>query len=159
MKKFNLRLNLKKCTFAVKTEKFLGFMMTERGIEPNSEKVRAITEMQPPRSVKDVKKLTGRLATLSCFLSKLDEKSLSFFQILKKAKAFTWTDEYQRAFEDLKEYLASSTMLSKPEKDEVLYIYLAVADRVINLVLIREDDKKAQRPIYYVSKALTRAEL
>lgn len=65
MKKFNLRLNSKKCMFVVKMGKFLRFMMSKRGIEPNSEKVKAITEMKSPCSMKDVQKLIGRLATLS----------------------------------------------------------------------------------------------
>lgn len=140
MREFNLRLNPKKCTFAVKTGKFLGFMMSERGIEPNPDKVRAITDMQPPRSVKEVQKLTGRLAALSRFLSKSAERSLPFFQVLKKVGAFSWTAECQRAFEDLKEYLASPPVLSKPERGEVLFVYLAVADGAISSVLVREDD-------------------
>ncbi|VFQ68756.1 unnamed protein product [Cuscuta campestris] len=68
---YNLRLNPKKCVFAVRTGKFLGFMVTKRGIEPNPEKIWAITEMQAPTSVRDVQKLTGRLAALSRFLSRL----------------------------------------------------------------------------------------
>lgn len=88
MERFNIRLNPKKCTLAVK---FLGFMMTRSGIEPNPEKVKAITEIKPLCLIKDVQKLTGRLAALNRFLSKYAKKSLSFFHILKKVKAFEWT--------------------------------------------------------------------
>lgn len=116
-------------------------------------------DIQKPHLVKDVHKLIERLATLSRFLSKLAEKSLPFFQILKKVDAFEWTEECQMEFKDLKAYLSSSPILSKPEKGEVLYIYLVVADREINLVLLREDELKVQQPIYYVSKALPRSEL
>ncbi|XP_031096938.1 uncharacterized protein LOC116001189 [Ipomoea triloba] len=159
METFNLRLNPSKCAFAVQTGKFLGFMMTGRGIEPNPEKVRAIMEMQPPRSVKDVQRLTGRLAALSRFLSKSAEKSIPFFQILKKSNGFEWTPACQSAFDDLKAYLSSSPVLSKPEKDETLSIYLAVFDRAVSSVLVREETKGVHKPIYYVSKALQGPEL
>jgi len=86
MKCFNLRLNPKKCTFAVHGGKFLGYMVSKRGIEPNPDKVKAILEMEPPRSLREVQRLNGRLAALSRFLSKSAEKSLPFFSILKKNK-------------------------------------------------------------------------
>ncbi|VFQ74727.1 unnamed protein product [Cuscuta campestris] len=156
MAKYNLRLNPKKCVFAVRTGKFLGFMMTKRGIEPNPEKIRAITEMQAPTSVRDVQKLTSRLAALSWFLSRSAERSLPFFKVLKKANAFAWDEECRRAFEELKEYLASDIVLSKPEPGETLYLYLGISPNAVTSVLIRDDG--AQKPIYYVSKALNGAE-
>ncbi|VFQ66010.1 unnamed protein product, partial [Cuscuta campestris] len=73
----NLRLNPKKCVFAVRTGKFLGFMVTKRGIEPNPEKIKAIVEMQPPTSVRDVQRLTGRLAALNRFLARTLLKDLT----------------------------------------------------------------------------------
>ncbi|VFQ79931.1 unnamed protein product [Cuscuta campestris] len=103
--KYNLRLNPKKCVFTVRTRKFLGFMATKRGIEPNQEKIRAITKMQAPTSVRDVQKLTGCLAALSWFLSRSAERSLPFFNVLKKANTFAWDEDCQKAFEELKEYL------------------------------------------------------
>lgn len=159
MKVFNLHLNPSKCTFAIKTGKFLGFMMTGWGIEPNPGKVREIVEMQPPRSVKDVQRLTRRLVALSRFLSKLAEKSLPFFQVLKKANTFEWTTEYQKAFEDLKAYLSSAPVLSKLEKDEQLFVYMAVTDRAVRSVLLREEEKGTQKPVHYMSKALQGPEL
>ncbi|VFQ64914.1 unnamed protein product [Cuscuta campestris] len=156
MARYNLRLNPKKCIFAVRTGKFLGFMVTKRGIEPNPEKIRAITEMQAPTSVRDVQKLTGRLAALSRFLSRSAERSLPFFKVLKKANTFAWDEECRRAFKELKEYLASDIVLSKPEPGETLYLYLGISPNAVSSVLIRDDG--AQKPIYYVSKALNGAE-
>ncbi|VFQ77910.1 unnamed protein product [Cuscuta campestris] len=182
MARYNLRLNPKKCVFAVCTGKFLGFMVTKRGIEPNPEKIRAITEMQAPTSVRDVQKLTGRLAALSRFLSRSAERSLPFFKVLKKANTFAWDEECQRAFEELKEYLVSDIVLSKPQPGETLTfprkklvfwatplftpplevceasnnLYLGISPNAVSSVLIRDDG--AQKPIYYVSKALNGAE-
>ncbi|VFQ66040.1 unnamed protein product [Cuscuta campestris] len=156
MARYNLRLNPKKCVFAVRTGKFLGFMVTKRGIEPNPEKIRAITEMQAPTSVRDVQKLTCRLAALSRFLSRSVERSLPFFKVLKKANTFAWDEECQRAFEELKEYLASDIVLSKPEPGKTLYLYLGISPNAVSSVLIRDDG--AHKPIYYVSKAPNGAE-
>ncbi|VFQ79929.1 unnamed protein product [Cuscuta campestris] len=154
--KYNLRLNPKKCVFTVRTRKFLGFMATKRGIEPNPEKIRAITEMQAPTSVRDVQKLTGCLAALSWFLSRSAERSLPFFNVLKKANTFAWDEDCQKAFEELKEYLVSDIVLSKPEQGETLYLYLGISPNAVSSILIRDDG--AQKPIYYVSKALNGAE-
>ncbi|VFQ91338.1 unnamed protein product [Cuscuta campestris] len=96
MARYNLRLNPKKCVFAVKTGKFLGFMVTKRGIEPNPEKIKAITEMRSPSSLKDVQRLTGRLAALSRFLSRSAERALPFFKVLKKANTFEWDRECEK---------------------------------------------------------------
>ncbi|XP_031090983.1 uncharacterized protein LOC115995980 [Ipomoea triloba] len=158
MRNFNLRLNPKKCTFAVNGGKFLGFMVTRNGIEPNPEKVKTILDMEPPRSIKEVQRLNGRLAALGRFLSKSAERSLPFFQILKKNKGFEWTPECQSAFNDLKKYLLSPPLLAKPEAGETLLLYLSISQGAISSVLVKEEGG-TQRPIYYVSKALHDAEL
>ncbi|XP_019181909.1 PREDICTED: uncharacterized protein LOC109177020 [Ipomoea nil] len=129
MRTYQLRLNPTKCTFAVQTGKFLGYMMTKRGIEPNPAKVKAILDMQPPTTVREVHQLTGRLAALSRFLSKLAERALPFFKVLRKVNGFTWDDECRSDFTNLKNYLMSPIVLSKPEPGEELDVYLGVSDR------------------------------
>ena len=86
-----MKLNPSKCVFGVTAEKFLGFMVSQRGIEVNPEKVRAIMELGPPRMVKKVQSLNGKIATLTRFVSKATDKCLPFFRILRKS--FEWTDE------------------------------------------------------------------
>ena len=75
LRSVNMRLNPKKCTFGVLSEKFLGYMVSERGIEANPEKIKAVQDMNPPTSVKNVQKLTGQIAALNRFLSKSAEKA------------------------------------------------------------------------------------
>ena len=91
LRSYNMKLNLSKCVFGVTTGKFLGFMVSQRGIEVNSEKVRAILELEPPRTVKAVQSLNGKVAVLNRFVSKATDKCLPFFRVLKKS--FEWTDE------------------------------------------------------------------
>ncbi|VFQ79603.1 unnamed protein product [Cuscuta campestris] len=138
--------------------KFLGHMVSWRGIEANPEKVRVIMEVEPPKTAKEVQWLRGRLAALIRFLSKLAEKAHPFFTVIKKRATFEWTQECQVAFEELKRYLASPPVLSKPEPGDVLTLYLEIVDCAISTVIVREENG-AQHPVYYVSMTLRDAEL
>ncbi|GKB30143.1 reverse transcriptase domain-containing protein, partial [Tanacetum coccineum] len=79
----NMKLNPKKCSFGVKEGLFLGQLITKQGIRANPSKVKAVTNLKPPRTLKEIQSLNGKLAALSHFLSKGAEKSLPFFKALK----------------------------------------------------------------------------
>ena len=81
---YNMKLNLIKCAFGVSLGNFLGFMVLQRGIEANPDKIQAILNMERPRNVKEVQSLTGRVAALNRFISKATNKCLPFFKVLKK---------------------------------------------------------------------------
>jgi hypothetical protein len=83
-----MKLNLKKCTFRVPSGKLLGYMVSHRGIDPNPEKVSSITKMKLPENHHDVQKLTGCMAALSKFISRLGVRELPFFKLLKKHDKF-----------------------------------------------------------------------
>ena len=93
LRQYNLRLNPKKCVFGVDRGKFLGFMLTQRGIEANPEKCNAIIEMRSPNNVKEVQCLISRLTAISRFLPKLAEQTQPIIQLLKKSARFSWNDE------------------------------------------------------------------
>ncbi|XP_050249037.1 uncharacterized protein LOC126696316 [Quercus robur] len=155
LRKHQMKLNPNKCVFGVASGKFLEFMVSQRGIEANPEKVQAIIDMAPPKTVKDVQKLTGRIAALNRFVSRATDKCLPFFKTLKQA--FAWTDECEAAFQELKRYLSSPPLLSPSKGGENLYLYLAVSASAVSAALIREEGKK-QLPVYYVSQAFQGAE-
>ena len=96
LRRYNMKLNSSKCAFGVSLGKFLGFMVSHRGIEANPDKIQVILNMEPPRNIKEVQSLTGRVAALNRFVSTTTDKCLPFFKVLKKA--FEWTDECQKAF-------------------------------------------------------------
>ena len=77
--------------FRVTVGKFLGFMVSQRGIEVNPEKIRAIMELEPSKTIKEVQNLNGKIAALNRFVSKATDKCLPFFRTLRKS--FKWTDE------------------------------------------------------------------
>ena len=86
-----MKLNPSKCAFGVTAGKFMGFMVSHRGIEVNPKKVRAIMELSPSKTVKEVQSLNGKIAALNRFVSRATDKCLPFFRTLKKS--FEWTDE------------------------------------------------------------------
>ena len=89
LRSYNMKLNLRKCTFRVTAGKFLRFMVSQRGIEANSDKIQAIMEMAPPRNVKEVQSLNEKIAALNRFVSRATDKCLPFFRMLKRS--FEWT--------------------------------------------------------------------
>ena len=153
-----LHLNASKCSFGVGSRKFLGYMVTHRGIEVNPDQIRAVNSLQPPQNPKDVQKLTGMIAALNRFISRSADKCRPFFLLLNKWKGFEWTEECALAFQQLKKYLSRPPIMSSLEADEVLFAYIAMAPHAISLVLIWMDNG-VQQPVYYVSKALQEVEL
>ena len=105
LKEYNMKLNPAKCAFEVSAGKFLGFIVNNRGIEANPDKIKAVLDMSSPSSIKEVQRLTGRIAALSRFVSRASDKCQPFFQILKKA--FQWDARCEEAFAALKTYLSS----------------------------------------------------
>ena len=155
LKQYQMKLNPAKCVFGVASGKFLGFMVSQRGIEANPNKVQAIIDMTSPKTVKEVQKLTGRITALNRFVSRATDKCLPFFKTLKQA--FAWIDECEAAFQDLKRYLSNPPLLSPSKQGENLYLYLVVSETAVSVALIREEDRK-QHPVYYVSQAFQGAE-
>ena len=127
LRKHKLRLNTSKCSFGVGSGKFFGYMITHRGIKVNPNQIKAIHDLHPPWNPKEVQRLTGMTAALNWFISRSAKRSRSFFQLLHKWKDFSWSEECDKAFEELKAYLAHPPILSRPEKEEVLYAYVAIA--------------------------------
>jgi hypothetical protein len=114
------KLNPDKCVFGVFAGKLLGFLVSHRGIEANPEKIRAIEAMRPPARIKDIQKLMGSLAALSRFISRLAERALPFFKLLRRSSPFSWTEEVERAFQELKQHLVSLPILVALEPGEPL---------------------------------------
>ena len=82
---YDVKLNPSKCVFGVASRKFLGFMVLQCGVEANPEKVRAIMEMAPPKNIKEMQSLNGRVAAHNRFVSRATDKCLSFFKVPSKA--------------------------------------------------------------------------
>ncbi|WVZ89810.1 hypothetical protein U9M48_036169 [Paspalum notatum var. saurae] len=107
LRKFWWKLNPTKCVFGVPTGQLLSFVISNREIKANPQKIKAILRMHPPRSQKDAQRLTGCMAALSRFISRLRECGMPFYMLLKKVDRFQWTAEAQEALDALKKFLTS----------------------------------------------------
>ena len=130
-RKINLKLNPEKCVFGVPSGKLLGFFVSQRGIEANPDKIKAIEQTEVPKRVKDVRRLASCVAALSRFISKSAERALPFFNGPVK-----WTQEVEAALQDLKRYLSSMPILVAPKPQEPLLLYLAATNQVVSAALV-----------------------
>ena len=158
LRKYKLHLNASKCSFGIGSGKFLGYMVTHRGIKVNLYQIKVINDLKPPQNAKDVQKLTGMIAALNRFISRSMNKCQPFYLLINKWKGFEWSEDCVMAFQQLKEYLSRPPIMFSLEADEVLYAYIVVALHTVSLVLIW-DDNGLQKPVYYVSKSLHEGEV
>ena len=133
-----MKLNPTKCTFGVPAGKLLGFLVSNRGIEANPAKISAIERVSLPTCLKDVQKFTGCLASLSRFVSRLGEKDLPLYHLMKKTDTFVWTPQADAAFHELKKMLSTSPILASPLDKEPMLLYIAATNRVISVVVVVE---------------------
>ena len=102
--------------------------------------------MEAPRRVKDVQRLNGCITALGCFISRLGERALPFFKLLKKSGPVEWNHEAEKALQSLKSYLASPPILVAPKEKEPLLLYIAATNQVISAVLVAERDASPKKP-------------
>src|SRR3954467_4042504 len=160
LRTYQIKLNPEKCVFGVPVDKLLGFLVSKRGIECNPEKIAAIERMDQPKNLKQVHKFTGCLASLSRFLSRLGEKAIPLYQLMKKSEKSSWTPQAAEAFRDLKRMLSTVLILAAPTEKEPMMLYIAATSRVISAVMVVERPEKdkaqpIQRPVYYISEVLS----
>jgi hypothetical protein len=160
LREYRWKLNPNKCVFGVPSGKLLGFIISHRGIKANPEKISAITSMRAPTCIKDVQKLTGCMAALNIFISKLGERGLPFFKLLKQQEKFVWTPEADQALAQLNDFLSKPPVLTAPRKKEQLLLYLAATTHVVSSAIVVEwqEDGHAypvQRLVYFINEVLS----
>src|SRR6266508_397714 len=115
--------------------------------------------MNSPTKLKDVQKLTGCMAALSRFVSRLEELAMPFYKVLKRQDKFQWMPEAQQAFDELKKFLTNPAVLVPPMPEEPLLLYIAATSHVVSIAITieRQEDshiQKVQRPVYFISEVL-----
>jgi hypothetical protein len=140
----NLKLNLENCVFGIHKGKVLGCLVSTKGIEANPDKIKALVEMQDPVSVKDVQKLTGRVAALNRFIPRAVERRLPFFQVFRSTKNFQWSETQKQAFQELKDYLSNMTKLCPPEPRSPLLLYVSASNSAVSAVLVQEKEEEGK---------------
>ena len=130
----------------------LGFLVSDRGIEVDPFKIKAILETPPPKNEKQIKGFLSQLQCISRFITKLNSTWEPIFKLLRKNESHTWNDECQEAFQLIKEYLLHPPILVPPIHGKPLLLCLSIIRDTTRSVLIKENDDKNERAIYYLSK-------
>jgi hypothetical protein len=164
LRAMGVKLNPEKCVFGVPRGMLLGFIVSEWGIEANPEKIAAITNMGPIKDLKGVQRVIGCLAALSRFISRLGEKGLPLYRLLRKAERFTWTPEAEEALGNLKALLTNVPILVPPAAGEALLIYVAATTQVVSAAVVVERREEGhalliQRPVYFISEVLSETKI
>jgi hypothetical protein len=153
-----LKLNLEKCVFGVKKGKFLGCLVSTKGIEANPSKIEATLRMEPPSTKKGAQRLAGRLASLNRFISRSAGINMPFFEILKSVEVFQWGPAQQKAFKELKQYFIDLTTLTPPLPGAPLLLKAAASHFAMSAALVQEKldgQVKKQALVYFVSEVLS----
>ncbi|XP_052479604.1 uncharacterized protein LOC128034804 [Gossypium raimondii] len=159
LRKFQLKLNPAKCTFGTTSGKLLGFIVSERGIEVDPDKIKAIQELPPPRTQKEVRGFLGRLNYNTRFIAQLTNQCDPIFRLLRKHNLGEWNEECQVAFDKIKRYLSNPPVLVPPTLGKPLILYLTVFENSMGCVLGQHDESgRREKAIYYLSKKFTEYE-
>ena len=126
--------------FEATSGKLLGFVVSKKGIEIDPDKVRAIQDLPPSRTQKEVRSFMGRLNYIARFISQMTAKCDPIFKMLRKHNFDKWDEEYQIAFDKVKEYLPNAPMFVPPVLGRPLILYLTVHERSMGYVLGQHDE-------------------
>jgi hypothetical protein len=150
-----VKLNPEKCVFGVPRGMLLVFVVSERDIEANPDKISAIMYMGPIKNLKGIQWVTGCLAALSRFIARLGERSLPLYKLMKKSNHFTWTPEVQEALDSLKKILKSPPILTALTTEELMLLYISATTQVVSATLVveREEPGSSQKVQHFVSES------
>ena len=135
IKEYRLRFNPQKCTFRVTIGKLLGFLVSDRGIEVDPLKIKAILEMPPPKSEKEIRGFLDWLQYISRFITKHTSTCEPIFKLLRKNEPHEWNDECQKTFELIKEYLLHPFILIHQMHGKPLLLYLFILEDAVGSML------------------------
>jgi ribonuclease HI len=154
-RKHDLKMNPNKCAFGVSAGQFLGFMVNERGIEVGQKRMKAIDEAVPPTNKTELQYLLGKINFIRRFILNLSEKVLPFSPLLKlkNDQEFKWGDIQQKAFEEIKEYMKSPSVLVPPQSGKPFMLYVAADNQTIGSALMQEFEEK-ERVVFNLSRRL-----
>ena len=166
LKKHSLKLKLSKCQWAAKSIKYLGFVVSERGIAPCADKIKAIRGLQPPKNAREVRGVLGMASFYRKFLPGFSAVVGPLINLTKKYARFQWTDECQRAFETLKQQLTVVPMLGHPDPNKPYILYTDCSDTSLGAVLVQQEEGETwlegipnEKPIYFLSHRLSPSQI
>ena len=160
MRKHQLKMNPLKCAFGVTAGNFLEFLVHNQGIEVDKNKAKAILQAKLPSNKKELQRLLGQINFLRRFIANVTGKTKVFSHLLrlKDHEAFAWHEEHQKAFDAIKQYLATLPMLIPPKEGKPLKLYISTTQESIGSLLAQENEDGHEQAVFYLSKILNPTE-
>jgi hypothetical protein len=156
IKCYKLRLNPKKCTFGVMSGKLLGFIVSQRRIEVDPDKIKAISKIKKPHTEKEILGFLGRIQYISRFIAQLTTICEPLF---KKDVPMKWNDQCEVSFDKIKEYFLNPPILMPPQQDKPIHLYLSTTDTAMGALLAQYvEESQKENAIYYLSKKMKEGE-
>ena len=157
MAEMGLKLNVSKCHFAQRKIKFLGHIVSSKGVEVNPENVEGILKMEPPKSTREVRRFIGMCSFYRKFITNFSQIAAPLTTLQSKLVKFSWSPECQEAFEKLKDKLMSTPVLVKADLSKDFELHTDASNNHVGAVLMQREDE-GLKPIGYFSKKLNRCE-
>ena len=158
LRKANLKLKRKKCTFGVDRLRYLGFMIHEQGISPCEDKVEAIKSFPIPQNVRQVRSFVGMAQFYRKFIKDFATIARPLYNLMKAHVKFSWTNDCQLSFETLKGALCSDDILIYPDFSKRFIVATDASDMSIGATLCQYHDNDTLRPVAYAGRSLNKAE-
>eukprot|EP00210_Caulerpa_lentillifera_P000116 g111.t1 len=153
-----LSLNPKKCRFGYFTASFLGFVLTKDGMKPDPNKVASLKQWPRPTTKKQLLSFLGLVGFYRKMIRSFSTISFPLTELLKKSKKFVWDNEKEQSFNTLKNSLSNETLITKPRYDRVWHLSVDASGEGVGGVLSQFDDQGVKRPVYFLSRKLTKPE-
>jgi len=158
MRSHQLKINPTKSFLGVSSGKFLGFIITSKGIHLDPDKVKTIQSMHPPKNLKELRGLQDRLAYIRRFIANLSGRCQSFTHLMKKGISFVWDKACQEVFEDIKRCLTKPPVLVAPTSGKSFLLYAKVMNHFLGALLAQKNGDGHEHAIYYLSRTLIGSE-
>jgi len=158
MRAYQLKMNPTKSFLGVSSGKFLRFIVTSKGIHIDPDKVKTIQSMQPPKNLKELRGLQGKLAYIQRFIANLSGHCQPFTRLMKKGISFVWDKACQEAFKDITEYLTRPLVLISPTLGKSFLLYVKAMAHSLDALHAQKNDEGHEKAIYYLSRTLIEAE-
>lgn len=157
LRDFKLKLQPDKCEFLSRDVCYLGHVITEQGVKPNPEKIKAVTEFPIPKSPKDIKSFLGLVSYYRCFIPHFSKTAKALTSLLKKDTPFNWANQQQLAFDTLKHKLTSAPLPIYPDFSKPFILTCDSSNYAVGAVLSQGTLGKDQ-PVAFASRTLNKSE-
>ena len=158
LKQVGVTLNKKKCEFSTESVTYLGHVVTADGVKPDPNKVKAIFELREPTDVTSVRSLLGMVNYVGKFIPHLSSKTKPLRDLLIKENAWTWGPAHRKAFESVKEALASNTVLKLYDPNRETVVSADASSYGLGAVIMQRQDNGDLNPVAFASRSLTQTE-